>query len=260
MKRITTWAIAALALLPASVWAQEASEKKSNVKAFVKADLVSRYMWRGMDLAGVSIQPAAGISWKGLSLEASGNAGFDKDDIQELDVTLGFQKWGFNIGVTDYWSTGVDTEERYFYYNSKKGAHQFEGNIGYTCKYGSIQAYTMFGGNDFKVNGKRAFSTFIELSVPFRLGGLDWDARAAITPMESAGTTVRTYFEAGGSTHYLDTNYYFYGESFTCNMASIRATKTLEYKNIKIPIYAELHTNPYLQKATFLVGISIQPF
>lgn len=260
MKRMISWAIAALVLLPTTASAQKATEKERSVKAYVKADFISHYMWRGMDLADISIQPTAGISWKGLTLEASGNAGFNKDDIQEIDVTLSFEKWGFNIGVTDYWATGTDSEERYFYYNSKKGAHQFEGNIGYTCKYGSLQAYTMFGGNDFKVNGERAFSTFIEFSIPFRLGGLDWDARVGVTPFESAGDWVRTYFEAGGSTHYLDQDIFFYGEGFTCNMASIRATKTLEFNHFKLPVFAEFHANPYLQKARFLVGISIEPF
>jgi hypothetical protein len=43
-------------------------------------------------------------------------------------------------------------------------------------------------------------------------------------------------------------------------MATIRATKNLQFKSLKLPIYAELHTNPYLQKATFLVGISVIAF
>ena len=47
----------------------------------------------------------------------------------------------------------------------------------------------MFWGNDHKINGDRAYSTYVELSVPFRAGGLDWDVRAGITPMESAGYT-----------------------------------------------------------------------
>ena len=247
--------ITALALLPTSMTAQE-----KDINAYVQADLVSHYMWRGQDLAGISIQPQIGIEWKGLSLTASGNAGFDNNDTQEIDLNVNYEKWGFNIGVTDYWQTGTDPDNRYFFFSPKKGAHQFEGNIGYTCKYGSLQAYTVFAGNDFKTNGDRAFSTYIELSVPFRLGGLDWDARAGVTPMESAGYTERVWFEAGGAQHYVDQNHYAYGEGFTCNMASLRATKTLEYKNVEIPVFAEMHTNPYLQTATFIVGIGIKAF
>ena len=136
-----------------------------------------------------------------------------------------------------------------------------EANLGYTCDYFSLQAYTMFWGNDYKINGDRAYSTYVELSVPFRLGGLDWDARVGITPMESAGyTTTRTAQTILGDNLIIEDPHYFYGEGFTCNMASIRATKNLQYKNLRLPVFAEIHTNPYLQKANFLVGISVIAF
>lgn len=257
MKKKILLALIAIALLPTSALAQE---EDNDVKAYVQADIISHYMWRGTDMGGISIQPEAGISWKGLSLSAFGNAGFDKDDAKELDITLGYTNWGFNIGVTDYWASGVDSEDRYFFYKDKETPHQLEANIGYTCKYFGLQAYTMFWGNDYKINGDRAFSTYVELSVPFRLGGLDWDARVGITPMESAGyITTRVVQGILKDIVVLD-NHYFYGEGFTCNMASLRATKTLKFKNMQVPVFAELHTNPYLQKANFLVGASLRVF
>ena len=274
MKKMISLALMAITLLPTSTLAQETKNTNdlnaddleielvpdNDFKAYVKADLVSHYMWRGIDMGGISIQPEAGISWKGLSLSAFGNAGFAKEDPQEFDLTLGYVYKGFNIGITDYWATGTDPQNRYFFYQDKETAHQFEANLGYTCKYGSIQAYTMFWGNDYKINGDRAYSTYVELSVPFRAGGLDWDARVGITPMESAGyTTVLTISSIYGDMSVLEPHY-FYGEGFTCNMASIRATKNLQYKNLRLPIFAEIHTNPYLQKANFLVGINVIAF
>lgn len=262
MKKIILTALIAIALLPTTTLAQEAEiEKTSDFKAHVQADLVSHYMWRGTDMAnGICIQPELGVSWKGLSLGVFGNASFDKDDVKELDITLGYELAGFNIGVTDYWSSGVDIEDRYFFYKDKETPHQLEANLGYTCKYGSIQAYTMFWGNDYKINGDRAYSTYVELSVPFRFGGLDWDARVGITPMESAGyTTIRTIKGLFTVSTVID-NHYFYGEGFTCNRASLRATKTLEYKNLQVPVFAEIHANPYLQKTNFLVGVTFKVF
>ena len=271
MKKIISLALMAMTLLPTATLAQEEQEapevewvvelvEESEFKAYVQADLVSHYMWRGTDLGGISIQPEAGISWKGLSLSAFGNAGFDKDDPQEFDLTLGYEYKGFNIGITDYWFTGVDPEDRYFFYKDKETAHQFEANLGYTCDYFSLQAYTIFWGNDYKINGDRAYSTFIELSVPFRAAGLDWDARVGITPMESAGyATARVEEGIFGPVTVLD-RHYFYAEGFACNMATIRATKNLQFKSLKLPIYAELHTNPYLQKATFLIGVGVIAF
>ena len=257
MKKTIIWALAALTLLPSSLMAQD-TDKKSEFEGFVQASLVSHYMWRGIDMADISIQPEAGVAWKGLSLTASGSAGFNKDDLQEIDLSLGYQKWGFNIGVTDYWSTGVDERNRYFYFDEKKTAHQMEATLGYTCKYASLQAHTMFWGNDFKTNGDRAYSTFIELSVPFRAAGLDWDARVGVTPMESAGysTIIPSEVEGMG----IIENHYFYGGEFACNMASLRATKTLEYKNMKVPVFAEFHANPDLQTARFIIGLSLVAF
>jgi hypothetical protein len=49
-----------------------------------------------------------------------------------------------------------------------------------------------------------------------------------------------------------------YGESFTCNMASLRATKNLEFKHFSVPVFVELHTNPYLQRANLVLGVTIK--
>lgn len=266
--------LAALILLPKPATAQETQEtqeteeaedlrgtaKSNKVKAYVSADLVSRYMWRGMKLGHVSLQPEAGIAWRGLSLSAMGSVGIEKDDAEKLDLTLQYQRWGVKIGVTDYWTTGNDPDDRYFYYDAKKGNHQFEGFLGYECKYGSITAYTMFYGYDWKINGNRAYSTFIELNVPFYLAGIDWDVSVGITPFESAGYVQRIYFDTAVGQQYVDRKEYFYGNGFTCNMASIRATKRLKLGDVKTPVFVELHTNPYLQKANLVLGVSVEPF
>ena len=255
MKKIILLALMAIAFSPAA--AQDNNTQDFHAQASI--DLLSRYLWRGTDMAGISIQPNLGISWKGLSLNASANTSFDKDDTQDLDITLSYSRWGFNIGLIDYWTKDVDTENRYFYYDSH-GPHQLEANIGYNCKYFSLQAYTMFAGNDFKINGDRAYSTYVELSVPFKAGGLDWDVRAGITPMESAGTTHTRIVQGLLREIEVIENDYLYGEGFTCNMASVRATKTFCFKDFKLPVFAEFHANPYLQKAYLIAGVSIATF
>ena len=253
MKKLLALALTALTMLPSGMTAQDKFE------ASLSCDLVSAYMWRGIHMADISLQPEVTISWKGLSLHATGSTGFSKDDLKDIDITLAYSRWGFNIGVTDYWQNGVDPRDRYFYFSSGNDCpHQLEANIGYTCKYGSIQAYTMFLGNDYKIDGSRAYSTFIELSVPFRAGGLDWDVRAGITPMESSGYSYEEeIITDSGWKRTVTRGEWMYGESFTCNMASIRATKNFEFKKFRLPVYVELHTNPYLRRANLLLGVSI---
>ena len=254
MKKVLILAITAIILLPSSITAQN-----SKFQAYVEADVVSHYMWRGQDRGGISIQPEVGLSLGDFSFRATGNVGFDKDDEEEINLTLGFEKFGFNIGVTDYWRTGIDIENRYFYYNKENGAHSFEGNLGFTCEYFSLQGYTIFWGNDFKINGDRAYSTFVELSVPFHIGDIDIEGKVGITPMESAGEIITTT-KKDDLGNIIKEPKYEYGEGFTCNMVSVRATKTFFYKSMQFPIFAELHTNPYLQKANFLVGVSVIAF
>lgn len=254
MKKTVFKAFAALMLLTAPT----AASAQRRVEGNIKADLVSHYMWRGQDRGGFSIQPEMGLSWQGLSLTALGSTGFSSDDAQEIDLKLGFERWGVNIGVIDYWETGIDDKNRYIFFKEDECAHQLEGNIGYTCKYFSLQAYTVFWGHDAKVNLDRAYSTYIELGVPFSLGGVDWLVKGGFTPFESAGTWIAEVKE--GKTTGKTVPDYYYAEGFACLEASLRATKTLDIGFSKMPVFAEVNVNPYLQTAQMVFGITIEPF
>ena len=248
------------------LWLTANAQKKVEVSAQV--DFVSHYIWRGFDNGGITILPQGSISWNNLSFEISGATCLDKEDGRQLDLTLGYKLGPINIGITDYWETGLDYDGRdlYFKYDAEKGAHRFEGNIGYTNDYFSVQAYTMFWGNDFKYDldnaltrqdGKRAFSSYIEVGVPMYLCGLDWDFKAGFTPFESAYNLTYTG-DVLGIPHYQKDYYYAGGP--TCVMASIRATKNYKLGEIKIPAFMEINANPYLQKAYLIVGVSVFPF
>lgn len=254
MKKATFRALVAIIVLtaPATVGAQK------RVEGSVSADIVSHYMWRGQDHGGFTVLPAVSVGWQGISLGIEGSTGFSSDDEKEIDVKLGFERWGVNIGVTDYWVTGVDEKNRYLFFKKDESAHQLEGNIGYTCKYFSLQAYTLFWGRDRKWNGDRAYSTYVELGVPFTLGGIDWQLRGGITPFESAGERTPRV-DNGYYTGKYDYDY-FYAEGFACVEAALRATKTLDIGFSKMPVFAEFNVNPYLQTAQLVFGVTIQPF
>ena len=234
----------------------------NGIEATFEAGLVSQYIWRGQDLSGLSFQPSATVSWRGLSLTAEGSTSIDKDGYRDLDLTLGYQLGPVNIGVTDYWSTGVDTENRYLYYDQHKGAHIFEGNLGFTCKYFSLQGYCMFWGNDFKVNdeNKRAYSTYIELGVPFRLGNLDWKLTVGGTPMESAGWWEEQEHMTDLGLRDVNMRVYEYADGPACCYAALRCTKEFSLGDLRLPVFAEINANPYLSKGYFVMGISVKPW
>ena len=231
-----------LASVVLSVGALAPAKAQDKVEASIGADFVSRYIWRGQDLGGVSFQPTLGLDWKGLSLSAWGSVGISNPaDTKEFDLTLSYTIGGFNIGVTDYWfDAGLDPLNRYFMYRSDCTNHVFEANIGYDFGFAAIQWYTNFAGND-GVNpaGKRAFSSYLELSAPFTLGGADWSAAIGMVPFATD----------------------FYGtEKFAVVNVSLTASKEIAITDsFSIPVFAQVAANPYTREAFFVIGFTLQP-
>ncbi len=215
---------------------------QDTVETTLGTDIVSHYVWRGQDLGGVSVQPTLGIGFKGLSLSAWGSVGLSNPlDTREFDLTLAYSVGGFNIGVTDYWfDSGLDPLNRYFAYGPDCTNHVFEANIGYDFGFSSLQWYTNFAGNDgVTPAGKRAFSSYLEASVPFAFGGVDWTAAAGVVPFATD----------------------FYGtESFALvNLSLTAATEIRVTDSFAIPVFAQVAANPYTRNAFFVVGFTLQP-
>lgn len=141
---------------------------QNEIETTVSGDFVSSYIWRGQDLGSAAVQPTLGVGYKGLSLAAWGSYGLvNKDDTKEFDLTLAYSTGGFSIGVTDYWfSAGLDPDGRYFKYDAHGTNHVFEGFVGYDFGFASLSGYVNFAGNDYKADGKRAYSSYLEASVP----------------------------------------------------------------------------------------------
>ena len=215
---------------------------QDKVETNVAADFVNEYIWRGQKCGDVSVQPTLGVGYKGLSLTAWGSYGLsNKDDVKEFDLTLAYSTDGFNIGITDYWfSEGLDPDARYFKYDAHGTNHLFEANIGYDFGPVALQWYTNFAGNDGTNNsGKRAYSSYFEVSVPFRLVTVDWTATAGAVPFAttSYGTT-----------------------GFAVTSLSVRATKEIRVTDsFSIPIFGQLTGNPCSQKAYLVLGFTLQP-
>ena len=238
-------ALLLIGLVPSNMMAQD------KVEASVGADLVSGYIWRGQDLGGVSIQPSLGISYKGLSLGAWGSVGFESTDTKEFDLTLGYSIGGFSVSVTDYWfntqvETGIDDDgetifatNKYFKYGAHSTAHVFEAQVGYDFGPLAVNWYTNFAGADgVKENGKRAYSSYLALSAPFKLGGLDWTVDLGMVPWET-------------------TFYNGYTSGFCVSDVSLGASKDIKITDsFSVPAFAKVSVNPRTEGAYFAFGLS----
>ena len=218
---------------------------QDEVETTVAADVVSQYVWRGQDLGNVSLQPTLGIGYKGLSLSAWGSVGLaDADDTKEFDLTLAYTIGGLNIGITDYWfNAGLDPDNRYFMYNAHSTNHVFEANIGYDFGVASVQWFTNIAGNDgVNKDGKRAYSSYLELAVPFKLATVDWTASVGAIPW---GTSFYNGWTSG----------------FAVTNVSLKATKDIKVTDsFSIPIFGQVMANPRTQNAYLAFGFTLQPF
>ena len=211
---------------------------QDEIETTIGADIVNQYIWRGQELGDVSVQPTLGIAYKGVSLTAWGSVGLsDKDDTKEFDITAAYTIGGFHIGVTDYWFNTPN--ERYFAYEAHKTSHVSEANIGYDFGVASLNWYTNFAGNDgVNKDGKRAYSSYFEASVPFKLASCEWTATIGAVPYA--------------------TSFYANANGFAVTHVGIKATKDIKINDhFCIPIFAGITANPSTEKAFFIFGLSL---
>ena len=211
---------------------------QDKVEATIAGDLVSQYVWRGLDCGNVSVQPTLGVAYKGFSLSAWGSVGFKSEDTKEFDLTASYTTGGLTVAVTDYWFD--DPEPRYFYYNAHSTSHVFEASVAYDFGLLSAAWYTNFAGNDgLNKSQKRAYSSYAEVNVPFRLATCEWTGTVGAVPYAT------TFYDTSG---------------FAVTNIALKASKDIKITDtFAIPLFAQVIANPSSQKAYFVVGFTLQP-
>ena len=213
-KNLKKWVL----LLMTAIALPVSSMAQDKVEFGVGADVVSKYIWRGTDLGGPSVQPSLSVAYKGLSLTAWGSIGFDSEDDKEVDLTLAYETGNFSLSVTDYW------------YPEYSGAHTFEAQIGYDFGLLAANWYTNFAGDD------EEYASYISLIAPFSLIGLDWEAEVGATPW--------------------GTDYYGTDKFAICDL-SLGASKEFSIgKSFSTTLFAKATYNPTIEKFYATIGIS----
>ena len=233
-KNLNKWVLSLMVAIafPATLMAQD------KVKFDINVDFVSKYIWRGQDLGGVSVQPSASVAYKGLSFTVWGSDGFNSNDGEEFDLILAYEKGNFSISLTDFWCQPSDADYDYFEYGAHSTAHVFEAQIGYDFGPFALNWYTNVAGADgVNKDGKRAYSSYVTATVPFSLIGIDWEAEVGATPWA--------------------TSYYEKANGFTVCDLSLGASKAIKItEDFDIPIFAKATYNPATEKGYFSIGIT----
>lgn len=204
----------------------------------VGADIVSSYVWRGAYQTGAAIQPGMAFSVSGFSLSAWGSVPFQGAG-KEVDFSIGYEIAGLSLMITDYWWEGENVY-KYFTYGKKKTAHHFEVTAEYELPVEKLPLTLswnmMFAGEDFKGdNYKRAYSTFISASYPFKVKEVDLDVSLGLTPWEG-----------------------MYSDNFSVLHIGLKASKELKITDsFSLPVFGEIIANPKYEDIFFVFGISL---
>lgn len=229
---LRSWSMALVCALSMYVHAQD------EINTIAKADILSQYMWRGQEMGATSFQPALGIEWRGFSLVGGANVGIsDKNDPKELDITAQYAMGNFRFGLVDYWSDSPN--KRYLYYDAHSTSHVFEAFVGYDFGVLNASWQTNFAGQDYQVaDGKRAYSSYVELTAPFRLASCKWEAQLAFVPWKS------DYYNTTG---------------FAVTNVNLKAVKEIRLtEHFALPVFAQVVANPCSQKTYIVFGLTIE--
>lgn len=241
---LTIAALAATAIAtPTSSYAQDeapaaAPESDSPWSFSAGADLVSAYLWRGMFNAGASFQPSLGLSCGPVTLGAWGSTDFSGEN-KEVDITLGFEKAGFSLGLTDYFYPG---NGGFFEWDEKKTCHQLEIGVGYdfgekTNVPIALSWNTMVAGDDLKADGDRQFSSYFEIDYTTQVKSVSVELGAGFTPFDS-------FYQDGT-------------DGFNMINFSVKGSYEIEFTDkFHLPVFAQFVLNPNAEDVHMAFGFT----
>lgn len=220
----------------APVFAQEAEGEKVTFE--VGGDLVSSYVWRGQSCGGFSVQPAATLSFPkvGLSFGVWASAElFERSEfanMNEFDLSISYSPIeAFSVGLTDYhFCTGKYWSDWTF---NEKSSHYLELNCSYDFGPLALAWNTCLTGADYNEDGDRAYSSYVEVSAPFKLCGVECTGAVGACPWDDCFTT-------GGANGF--------------SVVNVALTATKEVKGL--PLFGQIVFNPRAESTYFVVGLS----
>jgi len=228
MKKVKVFAMMAIAALSIS---------SAKAQFATGADIVSGYVWRGVDQAGgttPNIQPYATFTAGKFTVGSWASSSFT-GTLKEVDLYATYAlSSAFAITITDYnYNFGVNPD--YFDYTKTTG-HVGELTLAYTGGPFSASINTMLLGADKKVDNadKQAYSTYLEAGYQIKpevkvfVGGV-----------------------LGASSNYLTT-----GANFT--NIGIKISKSIAITDkFSLPVYGIVGANPAAKSTFFVAGITL---
>lgn len=244
----------------------QAEKETAGPEILFGADLMSRYIWRGIDFGNSpAIQPNFAFSWKGFSVGAWGSYGITQQTMQMNDTTFvnlgNYAETDFFISYTYKWFTvmffdfflpnGMNPNTDNNYYDLKKATtgHTIEGSLIFNGpeKFPlQLMVGTLLWGADKNkdtlgvvgLGDKNNFSTYIEASYPFEISKL----KMSLKPFVGASLKESSW----------------YGEKAGVINLGFTAKKEIPITSAyALPVQFSVITNPVYKSMFLVFGISI---
>lgn len=225
--------IIAVALLVSGVMGASAQSKGTFA---VGADLVSDYVWRGVQQGSnqPNFQPSLTYTNGSLTIGAWGSGNF-AGSLKEVDIYATYAISSlFSVTLTDYnWAFS----KTYFEYGKDKTDHVYEASLNYAGTSSlplSVSLNTMFyGALDKKADGKQAYSTYYELGYPL---------------------ADNAKFFLGGS---LNESPNYLTSGFAVTNVGVKLSKSLVFSDkFSLPVYGVFGINPAAESAFLVAGVT----
>lgn len=234
MRRVIVLIVGVLAVLCSS----EKVRAQEKLTFSAGGDIVSSYVWRGVRQDGLSFQPSATLGYKGFYLNAWGSA--NVNSLIEMCWILGYDSEHFMATVADIWVKGRSSELTPKYFDYKM--HHLEAKVAYRISYQlplTFSWHTRLLGPDFDAQGRKIWSSYVEVYYPFSLSGFDLYGVVGAAPWKAV---------------------WFGDESpgFHVTNIGFGASRKLPItKDYGIRVNANFSYNPALNQVNFVLGLGI---
>lgn len=215
--------------------AQETSKNDNKMSFALSADLVNRYIWRGLLISpNVSIQPYAALTYNEITLSAWSSYGIS-EKYAEVDFTLSYKIKNLTVSINDYFNQREDTLalSNHFDFKHNTTKHALEASLNYIISEDlplNLTAATFFYGNDLDSTGNNYYSTYFEIAYPFTSNEYSFNIFIGGTPKKG-----------------------FYSDNAAIVNAGLTTTKTIKISDsFSIPMSASLVSNPKAE-AIFMI-------
>jgi len=215
-------------------------------------DLMSRYVWRGLNLGGSSpsIQPTLEYTIGNFTIGTWGAFSMSNGlTVQETDLYLRYNiRDMFTLTMTDYFLTDeLLDNNNFFEFDEDSTGHLLEASVSFDgtdkIPFTLMAAVNFWGADARKANGKKQYSTYIELGYNGSCKELEYNLFMGFTPTSPDK-------EPGESG--------FYGPHPGIINLGITVAKEIQITDkFSLPVTTSFIVNPQAENVFLVFGISL---